>query len=132
MSFYPYTWLFSWICCSRPSAGMSFKSYLVQYVRETTAIGYEKIVRRLGNLENLADTEAIKVLICSSTVTEGRKELMTNAYDHYCRYKGVCWIKPRFTREDKSESKIVSVTSVLKCRTIRVPMLMGLVDLLVV
>jgi hypothetical protein len=45
-----------------------------------------KIVKILGNLADIDNTQDIKTLICTAKVSEGRKELYSNAYDHYTRY----------------------------------------------
>jgi integrase len=43
----------------------------------------------------------MRAIICNAPVSEGRKELYANAYDHYCQLKGLAWDKPKFVREDK-------------------------------
>ncbi len=52
---------------------------------------------KLGDINN---PDRIKTLICTYNVSETRKELLTNAYDYYVQFKGLTWIKPRFTRDD--------------------------------
>jgi integrase len=49
----------------------------------------------------LDNPEKMKTLICTYSVSEARKELLTNAYDYYLKYRGLTWDKPRFIREDK-------------------------------
>jgi integrase len=78
-----------------------FETYLKQYMREITAKSYVKRVRFLSKLGDLNDTEKIKTLICIHSVSEGRKELLAYAYDYYCQFNGLSWVKPKFTREDK-------------------------------
>ena len=46
--------------------------------------------------------EKIKTLICTYPVSEARKELLTNAYDYYVKFRKLTWDKPRFIREDKA------------------------------
>ena len=41
------------------------------------------------------------MLICAYPASEGRKQLLTGAYDYQVNYKGLSWIKPKFVREDK-------------------------------
>lgn len=55
----------------------------------------------LSKLGNLNEPERIKTLICTYPVSEARKQLLTDAYDYYVRYRGLSWIKPKFVREDK-------------------------------
>jgi hypothetical protein len=74
----------------------------LNHVRKVTAIEYEETIRRIGKLVDINDAEKVRTVICTSSVSEGRKELLANAYDHYCNFKGLTWIKPQFTREDKS------------------------------
>jgi integrase len=70
-------------------------------VRKSTAKEYIKTIRRFSNLADIDNTEKITTLICTSSVSEGRKQLLCNAYEHYCNFKGLSWSKPRFVREEK-------------------------------
>jgi integrase len=70
-------------------------------MREVTAKSYIKRIKFLSRLGDIEDTERIKTLICTHSVSEGRKELLAYAYDYYCQFRGLYWIKPKFTREDK-------------------------------
>jgi integrase len=93
-----------------------FEEYLLEKVRKSTAAGYSKTIKRLSNLADIDNTQKITTLICTSSVSEGRKQLLCNAYEHYCNYKGLSWSKPRFVREDKVfflplESELVSLIS---------------------
>ena len=78
-----------------------YENYLQGRVRKVTAEGYRKILRVLGKIGSLNDPEKMRTIICSAPVSEGRKGLYANAYDHYCRFKGYHWEKPKFIREDK-------------------------------
>ena len=73
----------------------------MQHVREATANGYCKMVKFLSKLGNLDDTTRMKTLICTHSVSEGRKDLLANAYNYYVKYRGLTWTKPHFIREDK-------------------------------
>jgi integrase len=75
--------------------------FLLHNLREVTAQTYIKRLKLLAKLGDLDNPERIKTLICTYQVSESRKELLASAYDYYVRYKGLTWIKPRFTREDK-------------------------------
>jgi len=84
------------------SCAPEYFEYLRGRVRETTAESYctrLKVLSKLGNLDN---PEKMKTLICTYPVSEARKELLTNAYDYYGRFKKMSWDKPRFIREDKA------------------------------
>ena len=59
------------------------------------------MIRQLGRLGDIGKPEKIRTLICTHQVSEGRKELLANAYDYYVNYHGLTWTKPRFTKEDK-------------------------------
>jgi hypothetical protein len=78
-----------------------FEQYLVGKVRKVTAQSYVKRVKQLGKLGDIEQPEKIRSIICAYPVSEARKELLTNAYNYYCEFKGYQWIKPHFTREDK-------------------------------
>jgi integrase len=58
-------------------------------------------VRLLSKIGDIESPEKIKALICIYPASEARKELLSNAYDYYCEYKGYRWIRPKFKREDK-------------------------------
>ncbi len=77
-----------------------YHMFLLQHVREVTAKTYIKRLKVLMKLGDINNPDKIKTLICTYSVSETRKELLTNAYDYYVRFKGLTWIKPRFTRED--------------------------------
>jgi hypothetical protein len=55
----------------------------------------------LGKIGDLDKPDNIKTLIRTYQCTEAFKELLTNSYDYYVKFKGLSWNKPRFTREDK-------------------------------
>jgi integrase len=78
-----------------------FELWLREYVREPTAQSYAKMIRQLSKLGDISCPEKIRTLICTHQVSEGRKELLANAYDYYVQYNGSNWTKPRFTKEDK-------------------------------
>jgi integrase len=78
----------------------AYHDYLLQHIREVTAKTYVKRLSRMSRVGNLDNTEQIKNLICTFQSTEAYKELLTNAYDHYVRFKGLSWSKPHFTRQD--------------------------------
>ena len=54
----------------------------------------------LSKIGDIEDPERIKGLICSYPASEARKELLSNAYDYYCEFKGHRWIRPKFKRVD--------------------------------
>jgi len=49
----------------------------------------------------LDNVENVKNIICSYQCTESYKELLTNAYNYWVKYRGLEWEKPKFLREDK-------------------------------
>jgi integrase len=77
-----------------------FQKFLLLHVREVTAHSYCKRLKVLMKLGDVNNPDRIKTLICTYNVSETRKELLTNAYDYYVQFKGLRWIKPRFTRDD--------------------------------
>jgi integrase len=79
---------------------VEFQKFLLPHVREVTAYSYCKRLKVLMKLGDINSPDRIKTLICTYNVSETRKELLTNAYDYYVQFKGLTWIKPRFTRED--------------------------------
>jgi integrase len=79
---------------------VDFEKFLLLHAREVTAITYIKRLKVLAKLGDINNPDKIKTLICTYSVSETRKELLTHAYDYYVEYKGLTWIKPRFTRED--------------------------------
>jgi integrase len=79
-----------------------FFEYLRGRVRETTAESYCTRIKVLSKLGNLDNPEKMKTLICTYSVSEARKELLTNAYDYYLKFRELAWDKPRFIREDKA------------------------------
>jgi integrase len=78
-----------------------YEEFLKGRVRKATARGYRKILNVLRKLGPLGDLGKMRAIICNAPVSEGRKELYANAYDHYCQLKGLAWDKPKFVREDK-------------------------------
>lgn len=79
----------------------NLENYLLGYIRAVTAKTYLRRLRMLGCLADLDDTDRIKTLICTYQSSESFKELLANAYNYYVAYRGLSWIKPRFTREEK-------------------------------
>jgi len=79
-----------------------FEMWLCERVKRATAKGYAKMVRLLSKIGDIEETSKIRTLICTSQVSEARKQLLAQAYDYYCQYKGLQWTKPRFIREDKA------------------------------
>jgi integrase len=77
-----------------------FEEYLTGYVKQVTVQTYLKRLKRLSAIGNLDEPERIKSLICTYQSSECYKELLSDAYDYYVKFKGLTWIKPRFTRED--------------------------------
>jgi integrase len=78
-----------------------FELWLREYVLEPTAFSYAKMIRQLCKLGDIGNPDKIRTLICTHQVSEGRKELLANAYDYYVNYNCWTWTKPRFTKEDK-------------------------------
>ena len=54
----------------------------------------------LSKIADIKDSERIRGLICSYPASEARKELLSNAYDYYCEFRGYHWIRPKFKRVD--------------------------------
>jgi integrase len=78
-----------------------FFCFLLESIRQCTAKTYVKRLKLLAKIGNLDSPERIKNLICTYQCSESFKELLTNAYDYYVRYRGLSWSKPKFTKEDK-------------------------------
>jgi len=83
------------------STQYQFREYLLGYVKQSTANGYVKMLKVLSKLGDLDNPKQIRTLICTSQVSEGRKELLANAYNYWVKYRGLTWDKPKFTREDR-------------------------------
>jgi integrase len=73
---------------------------LLGHVRDVTAKSYVKRIRSLSKIGDIENTEKTKTIICTSSVSEARKQLLADAYDYYVQYRALTWQKPRFTRED--------------------------------
>jgi len=82
-------------------AHIDFRLYLKQHIREVTVVSYLKRLQRLSRITNLDNPEQVKNIICSYQCTESYKELLTNSYHYWVKYKGLSWDKPKFLREDK-------------------------------
>jgi integrase len=82
-------------------AHIDFRLYLKQHIREVTVVSYLKRLNRLARITDLDNVENIKNIICSYQCTESYKELLTNAYNYWVKYRGLEWEKPSFLREDK-------------------------------
>jgi integrase len=74
--------------------------WLSERVRLVTAESYRKRVNLLSKIADIEQPEKIKAIICTSSVSEARKQLLADAYDYYVQYRGLTWQKPKFTRED--------------------------------
>src|SRR5208337_2905157 len=70
-------------------------------IRQTTIPSYVKRVKRLSKLGDLDNPERMKTLICTSQVSEAYKQLLTDAYSYWVEFRGLSWVRPKFTREDK-------------------------------
>jgi hypothetical protein len=68
-------------------ASIDFHKYLKQHVREVTVVSYLKRSSRLSRLTDLDNVENIKNIICSYQCTESYKELLTNAYNYWVKYR---------------------------------------------
>jgi integrase len=77
-----------------------FEEWLLGHVRDVTAKTYVKRIRLLSKIGDIEKPEKTKTIICTSSVSEARKQLLADAYDYYVQYRGLSWQKPRFTRED--------------------------------
>ena len=79
-----------------------FENWLCQgRTRQTTAKGYRKMIWLLSKIGDIEQPQKIRAIISIAQVSEGRKQLLANAYDYYCQFKELQWEKPRFIREDK-------------------------------
>jgi integrase len=94
----------SWVRVPPPAplrALSGYVEYLSSRIRQTTIPSYCKRLRQLSKLGNLDNPEKIKTIICTSQVSEARKELLTDSYDYYVQWRSLSWVKPHFIREDK-------------------------------
>jgi hypothetical protein len=66
-----------------------------------TAKTYIRRIRMLGKIGNLDKPENIKNIICTYNCSEAHKELLSNAYDYYVKFKGLSWNKPKFVKKEK-------------------------------
>jgi len=78
----------------------NFENFLLGKIRQVTAKTYVKRLKLLGAIADLDDADRMKTLICTYQASESYKELLANAYDHYVGFRGLCWVKLRFNRED--------------------------------
>ena len=70
--------------------------------KETTIKeSYSKVLKNIAKTCNLNDTEAVSGFIARKHVSSGRKELIVNCYINYCKYKGLHFNIPRYSRVDK-------------------------------
>jgi hypothetical protein len=81
---------------SSTNTHIDFLKYLRQNIRECTVETYVKRLQRLSKIGNLDSPEQIKNLICTYQSTESYKELLTNAYDYWVKFKGLAWNKPSY------------------------------------
>ncbi len=94
----------SWVQIPLPAlsnAPYTLYDFLSTKIRGSTVPSYLKRLRVLSKLGDLNEPLRMKTLICTYQVSEARKGLLSDAYDYYVQYKGLTWIKPKFTREDK-------------------------------
>jgi hypothetical protein len=80
---------------------IDFQKYLQQHIRAAMVEAYSEGVKRLGRIGNLDNPEQIKNIICTYQASESYKELPTNAYNYWVKFRGLIWKKPRFVREEK-------------------------------
>jgi len=55
----------------------------------------------LSKTVDLEQPEKVKNIICTYPSSEAYKQLLTNAYDYYVKFKGLSWVKPKFAKESK-------------------------------
>jgi hypothetical protein len=81
----------------------TFTDYLLRERRlaQSTVETREKIVRSLGRKLNLWNLKAVEDYIFDSKVCNGRKEVVSQAYSDWCRWKGFEYKPKRFPREEK-------------------------------
>lgn len=102
-----------------------FQKYPQGRVRKATAKGYRKIMHVLRKIGNSDNPEKMRTIICSLSVSEGRKELYANAYDYYYKHKELESDKIRFVRED-CRKKYRTHSAKLTCPTGIEPLLINL------
>ena len=71
------------------------------YKETTIKESYSKILKNIAKNCNLNDPEAVSEFIANKHVSSGRKELIVNCYLNYCKYKGLSFNIPRYSRVDK-------------------------------
>jgi len=68
---------------------------------ETTILAVGKRLRHLANHVDLDDPEAVKEFIANKNYSNGYKESLAEAYDHYVKCHGLSWKKPFFKRYEQ-------------------------------
>ena len=68
---------------------------------ESTVEATGKRLRNLSRRVDLKEPEAVKTYISEKECSNGFKESLVEAYDHYVRYQGLSWQKPFYQRYDK-------------------------------
>jgi integrase len=68
---------------------------------DSTIEATNKRLKNLSRHVNLKDPEQVKTYIASRPCSNGFKESLAEAYDHYVKFQGLTWSKPFFQRYDK-------------------------------
>jgi hypothetical protein len=60
-----------------------------------TAKTYIRRLKTLNKTVDLDQPEKVKNIICTYPSSEAYKQLLTNAYDYYVKFKGLSWVLMR-------------------------------------
>lgn len=73
---------------------------------ETTIKATGKRLRHLERHSNLNIPEQVKGFIATKQCSNGHKESLTEAYNHYCNANGITWKKPQSPQGMKRRNKV--------------------------
>ena len=68
---------------------------------ERTLLPMAKWLKMLAKRVDLDNPEAVKDFIAKQNWSVAFKENVVNAYEHYCRFHGIQWSKPKYKRVEK-------------------------------
>ena len=66
--------------------------------KPSTIDGFRRSLRSIARNVSLLDSEAVLGFIAKKTVSEARKEVLSDHYGNYCKWKGFAYKRPFYTR----------------------------------